>query len=139
MQFSASLLALMVATTPALAAVMPRSDYSQNGLKIPTTAKANGKFANGKPFMPGEAPKTADLPNAMYNARDIDLPFGRLYHGHMNFYKGSTNNPKSDKSTWGSEFDSADQNACGIPSNAFFISQVAIHPYFLRYGGLERE
>lgn len=139
MHFSASVLALLAATAPALAAVRPRSDYSQNGQKIPKTAKADGKFANGKPFMPGEPPKTGDLPNAMYNARDIDLPFGRLYHGNLNFYKGTTNNPKSDKSTWGSEFDSADQSACGIPSNAHFISQVAIHPYFLKYGGLERE
>ena len=35
--------------------------------------------------------------------------------------------------------DSATQSACGIPDNAYYISKVAIHPYFLKYADLSRE
>lgn len=35
-----------------------------------------------------------DIPPAVYGSRSIDLPFGRLYHGNMTFFrKGQLNTP----------------------------------------------
>ena len=34
--------------------------------------------------------------------------------------------------------DNANQSACGIPDNAWNPEKVAIHPYFLKYAGLDR-
>lgn len=30
-------------------------------------------------------------------------------------------------------------SACGIPDNAYFQTKAAIHPYFLKYAGLDRK
>ena len=35
--------------------------------------------------------------------------------------------------------DFAKQSACGIPDSAFGNSKVAIHPYFLKFAGLDRK
>ena len=37
------------------------------------------------------------------------------------------------------EADDAKQSACGIPDNAYSNSKVAIHPYWLKYAGLDRK
>lgn len=132
-----AILALAASVTPALAAVMPRG--SGSGMqKIPDTAKAPGTFHNGKPFMEGMPPDTDEQPPALYGSREIDLPFNRLYHGHLNFYK-HTNDHEVPYGVWGSDHDNANQSACGIPSNAHWISGVGIHPHFLEYAGLDRK
>lgn len=56
------------------------------------------------------------------------------------FPTGQLNAQTSDTDLWPPQgTDSATQNACGIPDNAFSISKVAIHPYFLKYADLSRE
>ncbi|KAL9607339.1 MAG: hypothetical protein Q9167_007738 [Letrouitia subvulpina] len=80
------------------------------------------------------------IPPVEYQARSIDIPFGRLFHGKMKFFSaGQFNLPGSATSVWGNgKRDNTNQSACGIPDDAFFQSKVAIHPYFLKYAGLER-
>ena len=120
-----------------LALVLPRNPLSQ---VVPLTAKAPGTFANGAPLLAGEPDITTLIPPDIYGVRPVDLPFYRLYHGDLNFFPpGQLNTPTGDKDVWGSEYDNANQSACGIPDNAFHISKVAIHPYFLKYADLSRE
>lgn len=57
------------------------------------------------------------------------------------FPKGQLNSAADDTDLWLNQggTDSATQSACGIPDNAFSISKVAIHPYFLKYADLSRK
>ena len=56
------------------------------------------------------------------------------------FPAGQLNSPTDDTDDWLPQgTDSATQSACGIPDNAFSISKVAIHPYFLKYADLSRK
>ena len=100
------------------------------------------KFNNGAPALNGEPPQdtTAPVPE-IYGAREIDLPFYRLYHGSMKFFSaGQLNTPDQDTDggIHAGGIDNANQTACGIPDNAFSDSKVAIHPYFLKYADLSR-
>ena len=105
---------------------------------VPSTPKAPGTFSNGKPGLYAEPPQvSADGQPSIYGVRDVDLPFYRLYNGSLKFFQ-HTNDLSADNTTWGSKYDNANQSACGIPYNAWFISTVAIHPYFLKYAGLDR-
>ena len=104
-------------------------------------------FNNGAPFRIGgplETPvRSTDHPEIVltqdpaYEARDFDLPFLRNFKGAARFYR-HTNDPAASSSTWGTEHDNENQTACGIPTNAYWLSGVAIHPYFLKYAGLDR-
>ncbi|MCJ1403444.1 hypothetical protein MMC11_006667 [Xylographa trunciseda] len=106
---------------------------------IPQTPIAPGTFSNGALQLVAEPPITGDVPDPMYAARPVDLPFFRLYNGTLKFFSsGELNTPTQDTDVWGSEYDNANQSACGIPDNAFSISKVAIHPYFLKYASLSR-
>ena len=108
---------------------------------VPPTAKPPNTFSNGAPFLGGqpECSNSAPVPD-VYGARDIDIPFSRLFHGKMKFFKpGQLNTPTGPTDVFGSQNDDAQQSACGIPDNAFYISKVAIHPYFLKYADLSRE
>lgn len=62
-------------------------------------------------------------------------------HGDMKFFSaGHLNTPTGDTDEWLPQgTDSANQSACGIPDNAYSISKVAIHPYFLKYADLSRK
>ena len=64
-----------------------------------------------------------------------------LQHGNLKLFPaGQLNSPSTDHDLWQPEGqDSATQSACGIPDNAFSISKVAIHPYFLKYADLSRK
>ncbi len=105
----------------------------------PASAAAPGSYSNGTPLFVGLPPVVGDIPPAIYGARSIDLPFNRLYKGKLKFFPaGQLNTPDKDTDVWGSENDNAEQSACGIPDNAFFDAKVAIHPYFLKYAGLDR-
>ena len=107
---------------------------------IPSGAPATQNFSSGAPQLNAEPPVTGDTPPALYGTRKIDIPFYRLYHGNINFFsKGQLNTPDQDTDVWGSQYDNVNQSACGIPDNAFSISKVAIHPYFLKYAGLDRK
>ena len=120
--------------------VMRRQDASCQS--IPSTGKADGTFNNGQPQLTAEPPNPEGDPPACYGARpDADLPFGRLFHGNAKFFaNGTLNTPDSWTDQWVPDgADSASQSACGIPDNAFSISKVAIHPYFLKYADLSRK
>ena len=62
-------------------------------------------------------------------------------HGDLKFFSaGQLNTASGDTDQWTPDgTDSATQSACGIPDNAFSISKVAIHPYFLKYADLSRK
>ena len=51
----------------------------------------------------------------------------------------NTPNGISDEDGKFGEADSANQSACGIPDNVYRDSKVAIHPYWLKYAGLDRK
>ena len=115
---------------------------------IPATGKADGTFNNGAPMLAAEPPMTSDTPPDIYGARSVDLPFYRLFHGNLKFFSaGQLNTPTGITDQWVNSLantavngvDSANQSACGIPDNAFSISKVAIHPYFLKYADLSRK
>ncbi|KAF6221958.1 hypothetical protein HO133_001926 [Letharia lupina] len=117
-----------------------RQDSGDPGLQdIPTTAKPDNTFSNGAAMIAGSG-TTNETPPEVYGNRSIDLPFGRLYHGNMKFFSaGQLNTPTGDTDEWLPQgTDSATQSACGIPDNAYSISKVAIHPYFLKYVDLSR-
>ncbi len=108
---------------------------------IPSTGKADNTFNNGAPLLAAEPDGTDVVPPAVYGAREIDLPFNRLYHGNAKFFSaGQLNTPTGKSDKWVPDgLDSANQSACGIPDNAYSISKVAIHPYFLKYADLSRK
>ena len=133
----------------ATAAIVPRQASNATsggaagggaGQSVPAQVNADNQFSNGAPQLTGEPPDNAGTPGPVYGARDIDIPFNRLYHGNISFFpKGQLNSPDSNTDVWGKvSTDSATQSACGIPDNAFFDSKVAIHPYFLKYADLSR-
>ena len=109
--------------------------------QIPANSqKAPGQFNTDAPQETGEPLDTGNIPDDVYGARTIDLPFGRLYHGNMTFFsRGELNVPTSDKDLYTPTFDNANESACGIPDNAFYGSKVAIHPYFLKFADLSRK
>ncbi len=82
----------------------------------------------------------ATIPDPMFGARSIDVPFGRLQHGRMKYFgAGQLNTPTGNRDEFlPGKNDFANQSACGIPDNAFSISKVAIHPYWLKYAPLDR-
>ena len=107
---------------------------------IPSTPPT--KFNNGGTMLGGEPPQDTTTPvPAVYGARDIDLPFYRLFNGNIKFFSvGQLNSANGDTDMYldVGGADSANQSACGIPDNAFSHSKVAIHPYFLKYAELSR-
>lgn len=108
---------------------------------IPATGQADNTFNNTAPLLAGLPNGTDVTPPAIYGARRTDLPFGRLYHGNAKFFSaGQLNTPTGNSDMWIPDGrDSANQSACGIPDNAYSISKVAIHPYFLKYADLSRK
>ena len=108
---------------------------------IPATAKPDNTFNNGLPEIIGGFPyDTGDIPPE-YQPRDIDIPFGRQFHGDlMMFPQGQLNQPDRNTDEWTPNvYDFANQSACGIPDNSYVQMKVAIHPYFLKYAGLDRK
>ena len=56
------------------------------------------------------------------------------------FPQGQLNDPNSYTDQWTPNvYDFANQSACGIPDNACLQGKAAIHPYFLKYAGLDRK
>lgn len=95
---------------------------------------------NGAGPLLKEPPNVNTQPDEMYDARDRDIPFLRLFHGNLKFFSaGELNTPTGKGDVWGHEHDDANQSACAIPDNAYYVSKVAIHPYFLQYAGLDRK
>ena len=108
---------------------------------VPHTHQEPGKFSNYVDgLLNSEPPDTDDAVPDVYGVRSIDLPFFRLYHGKLNYFSaGELNTPTGNADIWGGQYDNANQSACGIPDNAYWISKVAIHPYFLKFADLSRE
>ncbi|KAL8933770.1 MAG: hypothetical protein Q9216_006218 [Gyalolechia sp. 2 TL-2023] len=150
MQLS-SLLTLSLITAATSSAITSRGDGDgpanpgmhtvEGGLqKVPDEPKQPNTFSNGQPQdNSGMAWGSGPIPD-LYQPRKIDIPFGRMYHGKISFFDyGQYNDPKDNTATWSPDvFDNANQSACGIPDNAYFQTKAAIHPYFLKYAGLDR-
>ena len=131
---------LSVAALSHSAAIQPRLPAG-GAQSVPNTPPTKF-FHQGVKQLTGEPPQdtTTPVPD-VYGARDIDLPFYRLYHGNMKFFPaGQLNTPDKDRDVWIEDggVDNANQSACGFPDNAFSVSKVAIHPYFLKYADLSR-
>jgi len=131
----------LAAASLASGAVIRRRDPPMQ--EFPAQAKADNTFSNGKSYVASGPTVDATPATDIYGVRNIDLPFGRLYHGDMKFFSaGQLNSPDGITDKWMGQpgvYDSANQSACGIPDNAFSISKVAIHPYFLKYADLSRK
>lgn len=108
---------------------------------VPLTGKAPNTFSNGQAEQTGGFPYDSGPIPDLYQPREIDIPFGRMFHGDlMMFPQGQLNNPNFNTDEWTpNQYDFANQSACGIPDNSYLQMKVAIHPYFLKYAGLDRE
>ncbi|KAL8991074.1 MAG: hypothetical protein Q9169_007957, partial [Polycauliona sp. 2 TL-2023] len=101
-------------------------------------------FNNGQPRRNGlETDPTGSLyTNGPYGiASKPGIPFSRANRGSLLFYgKGEGNTPDGVTDQWIDQggVDDPKQSACGIPHNAYSISHVAIHPYWLKYAPLDR-
>ncbi|KAL8877333.1 MAG: hypothetical protein Q9192_008692, partial [Flavoplaca navasiana] len=125
---------------------MPEALTGQGLQKVPDEPNAPNTFSNGHPqdndgFDWGwdENKKPLPIPD-VYQPRDVDIPFGRMYHGKMSFFDyGQYNSPSDNTATWAPDkLDNANQSACGIPDDSSFQTKIAIHPYFLKFAGLDR-
>jgi len=147
-----SFLALLGVTTQVASLVVPRDDsgppnpgsptVTGQGLQdVPDGGKAPNTFNNGQPQMNGGFPYSSDPIPDIYQPRDIDIPFGWMFHGNISLFPaGQLNDPSMNTDNWTpNQYDNPDQSACGIPDNAYFQAKAAIHPYFLKYAGLDRE
>ncbi|KAI4187645.1 MAG: hypothetical protein L6R41_002670 [Letrouitia leprolyta] len=110
--------------------------------QIPTTAKAPNTFhQDGIDLERGQPPQVDTPLPEQYRAKDIDIPFGRILKGSAKYFQaGEMNTPNGiiDEDGKVGQADYANQSACGIPDNVYRDSKVAIHPYWLKYAGLDR-
>ncbi|KAL8647461.1 MAG: hypothetical protein Q9226_006421 [Calogaya cf. arnoldii] len=114
---------------------------------IPRVSPRGGTspFQNGKPRRHGlEVNPTGSLYcNGPYGiSNKAGIPFSRANRGSLLFYgKGEGNTPDGVTDQWTDQggVDDPKQSACGIPHNAYAISHVAIHPYWLKYAPLDRK
>ncbi|KAL8662238.1 MAG: hypothetical protein Q9168_008293, partial [Polycauliona sp. 1 TL-2023] len=101
-------------------------------------------FNNGAPRRNGlETNPTGSLyANGPYGiSGQPGIPFSRGNRGSLLFYgKGEGNTPDGVTDQWIDQggVDDPKQSACGIPHNAYSVSHVAIHPYWLKYAPLDR-
>ncbi len=142
---------LMYAASPIVGIVIPRQNgapdpggatVSNPGLQaIPASGKAYNTFSNGKAEIIGGFPYDSGPIPDVYQPRDIDIPFGRQFHGDlMMFPQDQLNDPSRNTGEYTPNvYDFANQSACGIPDNSYIQMKVAIHPYFLKYAGLDRK
>lgn len=114
-----------------LLAVLSRSEAGYQGpinhdqpyQQFPSTPNPPGTFSNGAPLLVGFDPESDAIPDPIYAPRDIDLPFHRLFTGTAMFYR-TANDPTADSGIWGAQYDSANQTACGIPTNSYWASRL---------------
>lgn len=76
-----------------------------------------------------DAPTVALQQDLAYEARKSDLPFLRNFERAAKICR-HPNDPAGGTSTWGQKIDNENQTVCGIPTNTYIKSGVAIHPYF---------
>ena len=109
---------------------------------IPASAKAPNTFSDNSVAMElGQPDQTTTPLPEQYRAKDIDLPFGRVLKGAVKYFQpGEMNTPNgiTDEDGPVGQADNSNQSACGIPDNVYRDSKVAIHPYWLKYAGLDR-
>lgn len=138
---------------------------SINALGIPQSTSRLAKngvsaFNDGKPLRVGfQSDPTGSLYcNGPYGIdTKAGIPFSRANRGKLLFYgKGEGNTPNGVTDQWMYDswplanvsfidrsdsdqggVDDPKQSACGIPHNAYSISHVAIHPYWLKYASLD--
>ena len=127
--------------------------------------RGTSPFNNGTPRFHGLVtnPTGSLYCNGPYGIKDqAGIPFSRANRGRLLFYgKGEGNTPDGVTDQWmyvltfcqtrrvhsilihrdrnQGGVDDPKQSACGIPHNAYAISHVAIHPYWLKYAPLDRK
>lgn len=70
-------------------------------INIPATAPPDDSFYNGAPILPGQPPEEPPNDDSVFGARDIDIPFGKLYGGNLKFFpKGEQNTPDQNTDKW---------------------------------------
>ena len=89
-----SVYAILTVAAQASGVVLPRDDsgppdpgdptVSDPGLQaVPDTGKPDNTFNNGQPQRVAGPPYGSDVAPDLYQPRDIDLPFGWMFHGNM--------------------------------------------------------
>lgn len=89
---------------------------SDPGLQdVPDEGQAPNTFNNGAPQDNGGMEWDSGSIDDLYQPREIDIPFGRMYHGKMSFFDyGEYNDPKDNTATWSPNvYDSANQRYVG--------------------------
>ena len=140
--FPASLLLSLAIASPLDLAAQFQKREPGGWQDIPDTSKAPNTFNIGTAMEGGQPkqPAAGQPVPAMFQARDIDLPFGRLIAGKIMYFRpGEMNSPTGASDIGAGTNDDAKQSACGIPDNAHSNSKVAIHPYWLKYANLARK
>ena len=133
-----SILSSLFAATCTFAAVIQERDPGWQ--QIPDGCKAPNTFNVGTKLELGQPPQTSNKLPDIFMPRHCDIPFGRLVHGKVMYFKPGEMNTKDGVADTGVGVnDYATQSACGIPDNAYQNSKVAIHPYWLKYAGLDRK
>ena len=130
------------------------------GIPQRTSRRGTSAFNDGKPLRVGyqSDPTGSFYCNGPYGIdTKAGIPFSRANRGKLLFYgKGEGNTPNGVTDQWmydscprpdASSIDKSNsdqggiddpkQSACGIPHNAYSISHVAIHPYWLKYAPLD--
>lgn len=118
------------------------TDTTDPGLQaVPDTGKPDNTSSNGAGQVNVKSPSSSDLAPELYQPCEIDIPFGWMFHGNISMFpRGQLNEPTTTTDDWGaSVLDSANQSTCGVPDSTYFQKLAAIHPYFLKYAGLDRE
>ena len=126
------------------------------------TLRARSSFNNGTPLRTGQVLNDTGSVycKGSYGVNPAGgLPLSRGNQGKLLFYgegEGNTATGVSDQWMYApcpsrpdganlavrsdqGGVDNANQSACGIPHNAYYISHVAIHPYWLKYAPLDRK
>ena len=144
-----SYFALLAAiAVPALSYVFPRQDADHPFQFVPTHATTpdnqytRGDIAKsaGYSYFIGpervKPPPKLREPPAEYQSRPIDIPFALLNKGGLKFFKnGQFASPEgAETDEWDpNKTDFANNSACGIPDNAYYLTRVEIHPYWLEF------
>ena len=82
---------------------------------VPDKGQAPNTFNNGEPQDNGGMEWGSGSIPDVYQPREIDIPFGRMYHGKMSFFGyGEYNDPKDNTATWSPNvYDYANQRYVG--------------------------
>ncbi|KAI4163198.1 MAG: hypothetical protein LQ342_003131 [Letrouitia transgressa] len=132
---------LLLFSVTAFASLITRQDAAHPWQKVPESATTpDNKYAKLDNSFPASSRYFLDEsgiePPNEYQSRPFDMPFSLLNFGTLNFFKNGQfpEEARSDTDPYDPNVtDFANNSACGIPDNAYWIAKVAIHPYWLKF------